>query len=232
MKYLDWEPLYSEICGDFGISPAADTASARALQALTLNSDLRDEDSLRPLIGSTVSVVGDAPCLEKDLGAHPLEGCVICSGSAVVRLMHSGRRPDIVVTDLDGDIEAQFRASSEGSTTLILAHSDNTDLVRKYAACFKGPVVLTTQGPPFGNVFDFGGFTDGDRCVCLAREFGAKRILLYGFDFEHPSPKAGSDPGTKLRKLAWARKIIFDGGGRDIYNVSVSRYLGHTYDTS
>lgn len=216
MKFSEWEPTYRAICADMGFSPDSDSQCVRILKAVTMNSDLCDEDAIIPLIKSTVSVVGDAPCLEQDLSAMPLQGTVICSGSAVLRLLKAGIRPDIVVTDLDGNINAQLSASSEGAVTLILAHGDNMDLVQKYASFFQGPVVLTTQGEPSGTVFNFGGFTDGDRCVCLAREFGAGKIILYGFDFDNPNPKEGSDPEVKLRKLKWAEKIIYANGGADI----------------
>ncbi len=216
MKYSEWEPVYRDICSDFGYDPDADSMSVRVLKAVTMNSDLCDDDAIAPLIGGTVTVVGDSPGLEEDISRLPPEGCVICSGSAVLRLLRAGIRPDIVVTDLDGNINAQLEASSDGAVTLILAHGDNTDLVRSYAPLFAGPVVLTTQGRPENTVFNYGGFTDGDRCVCLAREFGARRILLLGFDFEHPTPKEGSDPAVKLRKLAWARRIIFSGDSSDI----------------
>ena len=110
--------------------------------------------------------------------------------------------------DLDGDIDAQLEASSRGTVTLILAHGDNSELVARYAPLFRGKVVLTTQNRPHGNVLCFGGFTDGDRAVCLARHFGIRRIILLGFDFDNPSFKDGSDPAMKARKLRWAEKII------------------------
>ncbi len=226
MRFSEWEPLYSEICRDFGFSSDSDGMAARLLCSLTLNSDLRDTDDLEKLMTYTVSVVGDSPGLEDDLSHHVPEGLVICSGSAVGRLISSGHRPDVVVTDLDGDILPQLKASGSGALTLILAHADNCDLVGEYASKFRGPVILTTQGRPFGNVFCFGGFTDGDRAVCVAREFGAGRILLYGFDFEHPNPKTGSDPAVKLRKLSWARRIIFSEGGKDIIDISQRPFPG------
>ncbi len=216
MKFFEWEPVYREICSDFGYDSDADAMSVRVLKAVTMNSDLRDEDAVIPLIGESVTVIGDSPGLEDDLAAHNPEGAIICSGSAVLRLLRFGLLPDIVVTDLDGNINAQLEASSKGAVTLILAHGDNTDLVRSYAPLFQGPVILTTQGRPENTVFNYGGFTDGDRCVCLAREFGARRILLLGFDFDHPNPKEGCDPAVKLRKLAWARRIIFSGDASDI----------------
>ena len=216
MKYSEWEPIYRELCADFGYDSTEDSMSVRVLKAVTMNSDLCDEDALLPLIKETVTVIGDSPGLEEDLKLHVPEGTILCSGSAVLRLLRAGYKPDIVVTDLDGNINAQLEASSEGAVTLILAHGDNTDLVRTYAPLFTGPVILTTQGPPENTVFNYGGFTDGDRCVCLAREFGARRIVLLGFDFDHPNPKEGSDSAVKLHKLAWARRIIFSGDASDI----------------
>ena len=67
MKFSEWEPVYEEICSDFGFSPASDLASVRVLKAVTPNSDLCDEDSFKDRIGETVSVIGDSPFLEKDL---------------------------------------------------------------------------------------------------------------------------------------------------------------------
>ncbi|MEM2818029.1 MAG: hypothetical protein QXN39_06050, partial [Archaeoglobaceae archaeon] len=61
--------------------------------------------------------------------------------------------------------------------------------------------VATTQSKPFGRVYNFCGFTDGDRAVLIAKKFGAKKITLYGFDFEKAE-------GTKLKKLKWAKKIL------------------------
>ena len=181
----------------------------RYLQYKTLQEhDLQHFDAWASMFGETVTVFGDAPCLESDVGALPPEGTLIASGSAVGRVMALGIVPDVVVTDLDGDIDPQLEASSGGALTFIHAHGDNQDLVRMYAGLFKGPVVLTTQSVPENTVLNFGGFTDGDRAVCIAQELGARRVLLEGFDFEHPNPKPGSDQAVKLRKLAWAERII------------------------
>ena len=51
-----------------------------------------DEDAFKDRIGETVSVIGDSPFLEKDL-AQGTEGCIICSGSAVLRLLRAGMKP-------------------------------------------------------------------------------------------------------------------------------------------
>ena len=208
MRPSDWLPIYSLILEDMGYDRSSDEDAARILKAVTVNSDLVTEDEASDFFKGEATVFGDAPCLETDIGSGDVIGTTVASGSAVHRLMALGMRPDVVVTDLDGDIDSQLEASSEGSLTFIHAHGDNQELIRGYAWRFKGPVILTTQSVPDTIVADYGGFTDGDRAVCIAQEFGARRIRLMGFDFDNPNPKKGSDPATKLRKLQWARRII------------------------
>ncbi len=173
-----------------------------------MGSDLVTEDEVSHLFSDEATVFGDAPCLESDVMSEGTAGTLIASGSSVRRLLAMGIRPDVVVTDLDGPIEDQMQCSAEGALTFIHAHGDNQDLVRRYAGLFRGPVILTTQSTPDTVVANYGGFTDGDRAVCIAQEFGATSVLLLGFDFAHPNPKEGSDPSVKLRKLAWAERII------------------------
>lgn len=190
-----------------GYDPSQDSMAVRMLKAVTVNSDLISDDELGELIGGDCTILGAAGCLDEDIGRLGLVGTVISAGSATEDVIRLGIRPDIVVTDLDGDIGSQLRASAMGAVTVIHAHGDNMDLIRGYAPDFRGPVVLSTQGPPENTVYNFGGFTDGDRAVCLADHFGA-RIHLRGFDFGDPSLKDGSDPALKRRKLRWAEEII------------------------
>ena len=208
MDFSRWEPIYEEILSDFGYDRSQDENSVRILKAVTVNSDLRMGDDAAEGMSDTVSVVGNAPCLEDDIKNIGVQGTILASGSAVGRLMASGYVPDMVFTDLDGDIDPQIKASSKGAFTFIHAHGDNQDLIVQYAPMFKGPVVLTTQSTPEYTVFNYGGFTDGDRAVCFARHFGAKSIILLGFDYDNPMPKKGSDPEIKRKKLQWAKRII------------------------
>jgi hypothetical protein len=70
----------------------------------------------------------------------------------------------------------------------------------------------TTEGKPFGNIRNFGGFTDGDRCVFLAKYFGAKSIILFGMDFGTKIGKYSkekiSDRATKIRKLRYGKNLL------------------------
>ncbi|NHI04633.1 hypothetical protein DYY67_1794 [Candidatus Nitrosotalea sp. TS] len=70
----------------------------------------------------------------------------------------------------------------------------------------------TTEGKPFDKIKNFGGFTDGDRCVFLARHFGAKRIILFGMDFGDTVGAYSKDGRynrvVKLQKLRKARSLL------------------------
>ena len=225
MRASDWELLYSEILDDMGYSREDDESTVRVLKAVTVNCDLVDPDDVRDMFSGSCTVAGDADCLESDIESFPPTGTLVSSGSAVHRLLDAGLTPDVVVTDLDGDMPSQLEASSRGALTFVHAHGDNAEAVREWAGRFSGPVVLTTQSRPESTVFDFGGFTDGDRAVCISQEMGASSIRLIGFDLDHPRPKDGRDPAVKLRKLAWARRII-SSLDIDVLNADGTRFSG------
>lgn len=206
MKPEVWEPLYLEILRDMDYDRTSDENSARLLRNLTLNSNLITEEELEEALGDYVSIFGSADCLRDDIERRKPNGTIVATGSATSKIVSLGIMPDIVVTDLDGDIDSQVDASRNGAVTVIHAHGDNADLIMKYAKEFTGPIVITTQSKPDLVLCNFGGFTDGDRAVCMAHHFGVE-YELYGFDFENPASDS-KDPITKKRKLAWAKRII------------------------
>ncbi len=207
MDFEEWKPLYDEIISDMHYSRSDDESSARLLKALMINADLLSLEELEEIIGNKVSIFGAADCLIDDIAKKSPEGTLISAGSATEFVIKAGIVPDIVVTDLDGDIESQLEASRKGAVVVIHAHGDNADLIKKYAVDFKGKVALTTQSVPDNILYNFGGFTDGDRAFCMAKHFGAS-VSLYGFDFNKPSNKDGIDIEIKKKKLAWAKRII------------------------
>lgn len=208
MELEQWLPLYHEICGDFGYDEEADARSADALSSLLASMDVPALEWLKSSCPETVTVCGDAPSLREAVRRRPPRGYTVAADRATSVLMDEGLRPDAIVTDLDGAIEDQLRANAQGSIVYVHAHGDNTDAVKRFVPSFRGKVVGTCQGPPSGRLVNMGGFTDGDRAVCIFAALGAKRIVLEGFDFENPSPKPSRAPDVKARKLLWARKII------------------------
>jgi uncharacterized Rossmann fold enzyme len=126
---------------------------------------------------------------------------IAADGAAEV-LLRRGMVPDILVSDLDGPFPAILQASGEGAITVVHAHGDNLDALSEYVPQLKN-IVGTCQCRPPEGLYNFGGFTDGDRCVFLARELGASSIRLVGFDFEDQSVTP-----RKRKKLAWAKRLI------------------------
>lgn len=216
MKSDDWEPIYLEIIKDMKYDRIADENSAKILKTIMINAKLLTDRDICGVIKDTVSVFGAADSLVSDTLKHRPEGTLISAGSATSTVMSMGIVPNIVVTDLDGDIDSQINASKKGAITLLHAHGDNVDLVVKHAKKFTDNIVLTTQSQPDSILHNFGGFTDGDRAVCLARHFNAKKIYLYGFDYDNPSKKS-LNPLIKSKKLFWAKRII--GNSCDIIKI-------------
>lgn len=204
MDWAEWEPLYAEVLDDFGFSRRADEEAARLLEGLLHGKRrARDRDLRRVFEDREVVVAG--PALEE---APPRTGALVAAGAATTELMRHGRHPDVIVTDLDGPVEDQVRANACCSIAVLHAHGDNMPALQRWAPQFQGLVLGTCQCEPIGGLLNVGGFTDGDRACFLAAHHGAERIVLAGFDFDHPMPKEGRDPEVKRRKLAWARKLL------------------------
>jgi len=216
MDFREWEPYYLRILSDFGYDPHRDVESAELLQRTIVQNTICDEKCLRKRIGEKVTVFGAAPDLEAQIEKGGWSGPIIAAGSATSVLMAHGIVPDVMFTDLDGDVVAEVEANTQGAVAVILAHGDNMALVKRWVPMFEGSLMPTCQCRPFGLLRNFGGFTDGDRAVMTARHFGARRIDLIGFDFLHPRHKEKSDADLKLKKLGWAQHIIYDLNPSDV----------------
>lgn len=205
MKFNEWEPLYREIIKDMGYDSDQDAHSARILSEMLF--EIKRSASLKTLFelikDNDVLVCGNAPCLGEDLlKIEPSEYCIIAADGATAVLVNAGIVPHIIVTDLDGDIEAQIKANSQGAVMVVHAHGDNIPAINSVVPQL-GNIIGSTQAQPLENVFNFGGFTDGDRCVFLAKEFQASVIIMIGFDFNDPDVT-----DIKKKKLKWAKKLI------------------------
>lgn len=211
MDFEAWERYYVQIRKDFGFSQEDDEAVARDLDARLRARRATDADLRTLLSGKEVTVAGNGPNLEAELGE--VRGLLIAADEATSVAIGKGLRPAILVTDLDGHVPDQVKANDAGAIAVVHGHGDNGPAVRTWASLFSGPTVATTQSRPSGGLRNFGGFTDGDRAAFLADHFGASRIHLIGFDFEHPNAK-DLDPQIKRRKLDWAF-ILLSALGRD-----------------
>ena len=208
MKPETWQPLYGRICDDFGYDPAEDLTSAKKLAGMLGNRGVETLAKVKKKVPRSVLVCGGGDALADELSSMTIDRYVVVADAASSIVHDAGIDVDMIVTDLDGIVEDQISLNSEGTVAFIHAHGDNQPALGRYVGCFSGPVVGTCQCPPPTGLFNFGGFTDGDRAACICAELGAVDMLLVGFDFETPSSKAGRSKEVKTRKLRWAKVIL------------------------
>lgn len=201
-----WQEFYEKICLDLDIDPESDYRSSVILsEILGDNSTLSLLESFRK---RDAHVIGNGPDLEGTLSLIGEDALTIVADSALPTFMEKKGKPDLVITDLDGNIESLKRAHDLGSVMIIHSHGDNIPEIKDFGSYFSRNCVGTTQGKPLHNIFNFHGFTDGDRGAFLAHFLGSPKITLVAFDFENASEKAGSNRERKLKKLKWARILL------------------------
>ena len=222
MEFGLWEKYYTEILDDFGFSRQNDEASARLLdEILSVEGCLTLED-LKEIVGFSDKyiVFGAGPSLKKhveflkqnyDLRDYVL----VAADGATTALIEQKIAPDIVATDLDGNLDDILLANFRGANIAIHAHGDNIDKIAKLTTFFTS-VIGTTQAQPIGNLYNFGGFTDGDRAMFLSVALEASEITLAGMDFgdivaRYSRPKIEGElaeaDDVKKKKLRYAEKF-------------------------
>ena len=204
-----------------GIDPKKDRDSAIALSVLLENEDrIRSlfekarsvfEDRLVVIFGAGPSLASDIEGLSDTLERKP---AVVAADGAADALRERDVRFDAVVSDLDSCSEDLLRRTSEEHLLFVHAHGDNLNLVESIVPKLGPNVVGTTQVRPFGNLTNFGGFTDGDRACFIAAHFRPKVIVISGMDFgpeegEYSRNRySGSKNAMRDRKLDWGKKSI------------------------
>jgi uncharacterized Rossmann fold enzyme len=216
VEYDVWAPRYARIRAEFGFPFDREEAAASVLERL-----MRPPDRAEPLerLGARIRgrdaiVVGDAPGAGPPplwrLPLSPPRPAILAADGATARCLTAGLVPAVVVTDLDGPVPAEVSASGRGSLVLVHAHGDNVPALERWVPEFPGELAGSWAGPPRPGLIDVGGFTDGDRAAYLAEALGARRILLWGFDYERSDELDPARRALKLAKLRWARELLAD----------------------
>jgi len=211
MTIKGWESKYREILKDFGYSRKKDIQSCKLLDSLlpkkTRIAEIKDLIEKKP-----VFVVGAGPSLPSSISILKKYKKItkIVADGATKAIIENGLKPDIVVTDLDGDIKSLKKAGRTNTIMVVHAHGDNSEKIH-FVKNFKN-CIGTTQTKPLGKIHNFGGFTDGDRCVFLANHFKAKKIILLGMDFGTRIGKYSKtrviSRTTKIKKLRRGKKLL------------------------
>ena len=208
---LGWAARYNEIVNDFGYSKKKDIKSSRLLDSL-LSKKTRLAELKKLIENESIFIIGAGPSL---LSCIPIlkkynKITKIVADGAARALIENNLKANIVVTDLDGDISVLKRVGKTNAIMVVHAHGDNLEklhLAKNFKNC-----IGTTQARPFGKIHNFGGFTDGDRCVFLANHFKAKKIILFGMDFGSTigsfSKTRIANKDIKIRKLRRGKKLL------------------------
>jgi len=216
MELTLWMQWYKLILEDFGFIQEDDEQSAKSL-----NNILDDIGALLPQdidIKDKVIVFGAGPSLKPNLSILKSvdldKFTLIAADGATTALLEEDMVPDIIVTDLDGRMDDLLEANRKGAVMVVHAHGNNQEQIEKYTPKLVN-VLGTTQSRPLASVYNFGGFTDGDRCVFLAMALGARSIVLSGMDFgkivthySRPDQEDGPADQIKQKKLVWAKKLV------------------------
>jgi len=216
VEYLEWAPRYERIRAEFDFPFEREVAAADRLEALLPEPARRDPlGRIRArLAGRDAIVLGLAP----DSGPPPLwrlppsspSPALVAADGATATCLEAGLVPAVVVTDLDGPVPALLSANRRGSLVVIHGHGDNLPELEEWVPQFPGELAGSWAGPPRAGLLDVGGFTDGDRAAYLAEHVGARRVLLWGFDFDHVDETEPRGARRKLAKLRWARTLLAD----------------------
>lgn len=211
MAIVGWEKKYSEIIREFNYNQQQDYESAILLNFILKNPTPLKK--IRKIISrKSVFVIGAGPSLSASISILKKFPKIpkIVADSAVKPLFENNIKFDILVTDLDGDEKLLKKIGKTNSIFVTHAHGDNIaklQLIENFKNCLG-----TTQTKPLGKIQNFGGFTDGDRCVFLANYFGAKNIILFGMDFGKIIGKYSetkkSEKNIKIKKLRQAKKLL------------------------
>ena len=211
MTILGWATRYNEIVNDFGYSKKKDIQSSRLLDSL-LSRKTRITELKKLIENESVFIIGAGPSLLSCIPIFKKYNKItkIVADGATKALIENNLKSNIVVTDLDGDISVLKRVGKTNTVMVVHAHGDNSEkihFVKNFRNC-----IGTTQTKPMGKVKNFGGFTDGDRCVFLANHFKAKKIILFGMDFGTTigsfSKTRIANKDIKIRKLRRGKKLL------------------------
>ena len=191
--------IQDEIRKSFGWQLESDIESAELLVSKCNNP--------RALIKfeSKVTVVGAAA----EPGLVPKHPTIVADGA--IGALADLSKVVLIVTDGDGTPYLE-RALNIGIPICLHAHGDNMDAWNRILSIIdeNQEVILTHQTPNhIAGMYNPGGFTDGDRAVCIAFALGATEVELIGFSTKNVGQWSGvTDEKRKLIKLEWMSRVL------------------------
>jgi len=217
LDQTQWQPWYKKIIDTFGYDSSEDRRAAVILNQLLKGKQITLDKLKRRINDQPTLIFGAGPSLEADLKqiskTRLLDICrvITADGATTALLKISKKTPDVIVTDLDGRFEYLKDANDKGAFMVVHAHGDNILELNRYVKDLKN-ILGTTQVEPIGELYNFGGFTDGDRAVILADELNGNPLALAGMDLGKVTGNFSKEyipsPDIKKNKLRFCKDIL------------------------
>ena len=175
MTIRGWKTQFKEIRKEFGYLEKDDLISANKLDSLLKGKNSKNQFQ-NMIKGRTVFIIGAGPSLTRSLKYIKKSKNVvkIVADGAVRALLEKNIKPDILVTDLDGDLKSIEKIGKTKIPIIAHAHGDNyekLEIVKKFRN-----VVGSTQTKKMGKVENFGGFGKYSKHRIINRKIKIKKL--------------------------------------------------------
>ncbi len=177
---------YPSICSLLSIDPLTDSIALERI--VPFSSSQPVVSRLRYEQNKTAYVVAPSSKINED-SSFLFDGkkrFIVSVDGATSYVLKKNVLPDLIVTDLDGNISDQLKACNEGSILLVHVHGDNINTILDNIDLLSASstVFFTTQTTPKPSISNYFGFTDGDRAVCFLTHLNFESIILLGYDYD------------------------------------------------
>lgn len=213
--------FYSFIRDSLGLNEKADIRSRDLLYSLLLGSDYKRclSEISKETQGRESIVFGAGPSLQSDIDGlrehiRKKSPLLVAADGAAEALREFGLVSDLIISDLDSCSLDTLRICALNGYVFAHAHGDNVELIRTIVPKLPKNSLGTTQVHTKIPVYNFGGFTDGDRACYVTSFFRPTSIVIAGMDFgdvegEYSVNKYDliSNPKRPL-KLEWGKKSL------------------------
>lgn len=195
MDWIHWYPLYQEVIEFLNLNLNKDLDVAKDYLNLVKKYKVSGYGTyLEKLLTKKIKkiwIFGAGPSLPKDFrvfqDSYSSSTDLVIAADGATTFLYKNIFPDIIFSDYDGDLSVLHECCKQGSLMLLHAHGDNYSIVKDHFSLFvkEGHVIPTIQTQPkMPYLFNFGGFTDGDRCIAASLDwFPNIKIGLLGFTF-------------------------------------------------
>lgn len=196
MEFTEWQSYYKEVINLLDLDHTADQYSATQyydiileLNKNNLNRFSKTLIKIREKKPRYIWVFGAGPSVENDFNVYKRyssnDDLVVAADGVSLFLFENNITPDLIFTDLDGSIKTLEFFCKKKTILIVHAHGDNLPVIKKHMTeinrCNFLPTIQTKPIEPI--LYNFGGFTDGDRAVSACLHWFKSTIILLGFTF-------------------------------------------------